>query len=89
MRRRNAVVFGLVLVAAVAGASAADAPLPKSVVYMGATLTIEPGKIANMVILDKNPVEDIANVRSVYMVVKRGIPYLRSSYKPASAEDFK
>jgi imidazolonepropionase-like amidohydrolase len=51
--------------------------------------TIEPGKIANMVILDKNPTEDIANVRSVYMVVKRGIRYLRSSYKPANAEDLK
>jgi adenine deaminase len=51
--------------------------------------TIEPGKIANMVILDKDPTADIANVRSVYMVVKRGIRYLRSSYKPASAEDLK
>jgi imidazolonepropionase-like amidohydrolase len=51
--------------------------------------TVEPGKIANMVILDKNPMEDIANVRSVYMVVKRGTRYLRSSYKPARAEDFK
>jgi imidazolonepropionase-like amidohydrolase len=51
--------------------------------------TIEPGKMANMVILDKNPIENIANVRSVYMVVKRGIHYLRSSYKPASAEDLK
>jgi imidazolonepropionase-like amidohydrolase len=51
--------------------------------------TIEPGKIANMVILDKDPIEDIANVRSVYMVVKRGTQYLRSSYKPARAEDLK
>lgn len=51
--------------------------------------TIEPGKIANMVILDKDPTEDIANVRSVYMVVKRGIRYLRSGYRPASAEDLK
>jgi imidazolonepropionase-like amidohydrolase len=51
--------------------------------------TIEPGKIANMVILDKDPIEDIVNVRSVYMVVKRGTQYLRSSYKPARAEDLK
>jgi imidazolonepropionase-like amidohydrolase len=51
--------------------------------------TIESGKIANMVILDRNPIENITNVRSVYMTVKRGIPYLRSAYKPARAEDFK
>jgi imidazolonepropionase-like amidohydrolase len=51
--------------------------------------TIEPGKIANMVILDSNPIADIANVRSVYSVVKRGIRYSRSGYKPAQAEDFK
>lgn len=51
--------------------------------------TIEVGKIANMLILDRNPIEDIANVRKVYMVVKRGLPYLRSAYKPARAEDFK
>jgi imidazolonepropionase-like amidohydrolase len=51
--------------------------------------TIEAGKLANMVILDKNPLENISNVRSVHMVVKRGIRYLRSDYKPAAEKDFK
>jgi imidazolonepropionase-like amidohydrolase len=51
--------------------------------------TIEAGKLANMVILDKNPLEDIAHVRSVHMVVKRGVRYLRADYKPATEKDFK
>jgi imidazolonepropionase-like amidohydrolase len=50
--------------------------------------TIEAGKLANMVVLNKDPLQDIANVRSVDLVVKRGIRYPRADYKPATAEDF-
>ncbi len=39
--------------------------------------TLEPGKLANFVVVDRNPLEDIHNVRSVYLVVKHGIPRLR------------
>lgn len=36
------------------------------------TGTIETGKIANLVLLDRNPLDDIDNVKSVYLVIKAG-----------------
>jgi imidazolonepropionase-like amidohydrolase len=51
--------------------------------------SIEAGRLANMVVLRKNPLENIANVRSVVMVVKHGIRYLHSDYKPVTAEELK
>jgi imidazolonepropionase-like amidohydrolase len=50
--------------------------------------SIEAGKLANLLVLDRDPLQDIANVRSVDFVVKRGTRYSRSDYKPATAEDF-
>lgn len=50
--------------------------------------SIEPGKLANLVVLDKDPLQVIANVRSVDFVVKRGIRYPRADYHPARDEDF-
>jgi len=50
--------------------------------------SIEAGKLANMVVLNRDPLRDIANMRSVAFVVKRGIRYSRAEYKPATAEDF-
>ena len=46
--------------------------------------TIEVGKMANFVILDKDPLSDIRNIRSVYMTVKNGIGYERSHYRPTA-----
>jgi imidazolonepropionase-like amidohydrolase len=43
--------------------------------------TVERGKIADFVVLDKDPLDDIANIRSVLMVVKHGSQYRRSDYK--------
>lgn len=51
--------------------------------------SIEAGKLANMVVLDKNPLLNIANVGSVYMVVKHGIRYPRSAYTPVTAAEMK
>jgi len=45
--------------------------------------TIVPGKLASMVVLSANPLEDVRNMRSVVMTVKRGRPYLRADYRPA------
>lgn len=43
--------------------------------------TIVPGKLANMVVLAANPLDDVRNMRSVVMTVKRGRQFLRSDYK--------
>jgi len=34
--------------------------------------TIEPGKVANLIVLDKNPIANIRNIESVIMVIKNG-----------------
>lgn len=40
-----------------------------------ATGTIEPGKAADLVILDKDPLENIENITSVNLVIKAGRIY--------------
>jgi len=45
--------------------------------------TIVPGTLANMVVLSANPLDDVRNMRSVVMTVKRGRAYLRADYRPA------
>ena len=70
------------------------AGLPAMAVIEAATLTgakamgaekdmgsIEAGKLANMVVLAKNPLDDVANFRSVVMTVKRGHAFMRSDYR--------
>lgn len=42
--------------------------------------TIEAGKLANFVVLAGDPVADLASLRSITVVVKRGRRYLRSEY---------
>jgi imidazolonepropionase-like amidohydrolase len=37
--------------------------------------SVAPGKLADLVILDENPLSDIRNVRSIYRVVKNGVAY--------------
>jgi imidazolonepropionase-like amidohydrolase len=43
--------------------------------------SIEPGKLANMVVLSANPLADVRNLRSIVMTVKRGRRFARSDYK--------
>ncbi|MGO4377047.1 amidohydrolase family protein [Pseudoduganella sp. RAF53_2] len=43
--------------------------------------TLEAGKLANMVFLKQDPLQNIANVRSVALTVKRGKPYAREDYQ--------
>ena len=49
--------------------------------------TIEPGKIADIVFIAKNPLENITNLRSVVMTVKRGKLYRRSDYAPVTKDE--
>jgi imidazolonepropionase-like amidohydrolase len=44
--------------------------------------SITPGKLANMVVLSSNPLEDVRHMRSVVMTVKRGRQFPRSDYRP-------
>lgn len=44
--------------------------------------TLEPGKLANIVFLSGNPLEDIGAVRQVVLTVKRGLQYSRKNYVP-------
>ena len=49
--------------------------------------TLEVGKLANLVVLRRNPLESIDNIRSVDIVVKHGIQYPRSNYQPTTEQD--
>jgi imidazolonepropionase-like amidohydrolase len=73
------------------------AGLPPMAVVEAATLTgaeamgaesdmgsIVPGKLANMVVLSADPLQDVRNMRSVVMTVKRGRQFVRTDYKPAA-----
>jgi imidazolonepropionase-like amidohydrolase len=53
------------------------------------TGSIEPGKLANFVVLAKDPLVDIHAIESVVTTVKRGRPYPRAAYKPVTAEELK
>jgi imidazolonepropionase-like amidohydrolase len=44
--------------------------------------TLEPGKLANMVVLSANPLEDIAAIKKGTLTVKRGVRYPRNRYRP-------
>jgi imidazolonepropionase-like amidohydrolase len=46
--------------------------------------SLEPGKLANFVVLRADPIADIRNVRSVEPVVKQGQAFLRSDYRPGT-----
>lgn len=71
------------------------AGMPPADVIRAATLTgataagqqkdmgsIEVGKLANLAILTRNPLEDVHNLRSVVLTVKRGRRFPRADYHP-------
>jgi imidazolonepropionase-like amidohydrolase len=41
--------------------------------------SVEPGKLADFVVLDRNPLERIDNVRRIHRVVKGGVVYDREA----------
>lgn len=49
--------------------------------------TVEPGKLANLVVVEKNPLEDLGHLRSVLFTVKRGQRFDRADYRPISPEE--
>ncbi|HYJ53457.1 MAG TPA: amidohydrolase family protein [Allosphingosinicella sp.] len=48
---------------------------------------VAPGYLANLVVLERDPLADIANMRSVQFTVKRGRRYDRADYRPITAEE--
>jgi imidazolonepropionase-like amidohydrolase len=61
----------------------------RTVGTLGSMGTIEPGKLANFVILEHNPLTNIGDIRSVVEVVKHGLEYSRTAYQPVTAEEMK
>jgi imidazolonepropionase-like amidohydrolase len=51
--------------------------------------SIVPGKLADFVVLAKDPTADIANIRSIIMTVKRGRAYRRTDYVPVRPDEVK
>jgi imidazolonepropionase-like amidohydrolase len=49
--------------------------------------TLEPGKLADIAFLAKNPLLEIGNVKSVTMTVKRGVLYRRSDYRAITKDE--
>jgi len=49
--------------------------------------SVEPGKLANFVVLARSPVETLSNLKSVIMTVKRGRIFQRQAFVPLVAED--
>jgi imidazolonepropionase-like amidohydrolase len=49
--------------------------------------TIAPGKLANIVFLAKDPLADIANVKSVTLTLKRGREFARRDYRPITKDE--
>jgi imidazolonepropionase-like amidohydrolase len=79
---------------------ATKAGMPPAAVIRSATLigaralgqekgmgVIAPGKLANMVVLARNPFENIANLRSTIFTVKRGRRFERADYRPVTREE--
>lgn len=72
-------VAGLPAMAVIKAATMTGAKAMGEELEMG---SITPGKLANMVVLSSNPLEDVHHMRSVVMTVKRGREFPRSDYKP-------
>jgi predicted amidohydrolase YtcJ len=77
---------GMTPMDAIRSASAIGARTVGELESMG---TIEPGKLANFVILEHKPLANIGDIRSVVEVVKHGLQYPRSAYQPVTAEEMK
>lgn len=69
------VASGLSTLEALQSATLNPARYYDKVDFMG---SVEKGKFADLVILRKNPLEDIANIREVEMVISNGVVYSRA-----------
>ncbi len=49
--------------------------------------TVAPGKLANLIVLTRDPTADIENLKSLELTIKRGRAYARSAFKPLAKGD--
>lgn len=49
--------------------------------------SLAPGKLANMIVLTKNPLADLAALKTVEMTIKRGRIFRRSDFVPLAKDD--
>lgn len=49
--------------------------------------SIEAGKLANFIILTADPTADIGNIQTMETVVKRGVSYARTDYRPVTSAE--
>lgn len=49
--------------------------------------SIEPGKLANLLVVERNPLESLGNLRSVRFAVKQGRRYDRTDYRPITRDE--
>jgi imidazolonepropionase-like amidohydrolase len=49
--------------------------------------TVAPGKLANLIVLAKDPLATISNIRSIELTVKRGREYPRVGYRPITPDE--
>ena len=79
----------------VTGAHMPPAEVLKSATVIGARAlghdadmgTIEPGKLANLMFVEKSPLLDIQNLRTVVLTVKRGMRFFRTGYDPVRPDE--
>jgi imidazolonepropionase-like amidohydrolase len=49
--------------------------------------TVQPGKLADFVLLREDPTKDVAALRTTIIVVKRGVAFRRDAFKPVTQEE--
>ncbi|HEY2752106.1 amidohydrolase family protein [Phenylobacterium sp.] len=49
--------------------------------------SIAPGKLADMIVLTRDPLADIQNLKSLELTIKRGRTYRRADFKPLTKQD--
>lgn len=77
---------GLTPAEAIQAATATGARAAAQASDMG---TLAPGKLANMIVLTRDPLADIENLKSLELTVKRGRTYRRADFKPLTETDLK
>ncbi len=53
------------------------------------TGTVAPGKLANLIVLARDPTVDIENLKSLELTVKRGRAWPRADFRPPTEQDLK